>query len=56
MRGHRLRLREDAAELFYTAAKAQDGAEACAQLSEHSREQLEKDEGEPCAKAVLGLR
>ena len=46
----------ETAERFYAAAQAEDGAGACGQLGEATREQLERDEGEPCAEAVLGLR
>jgi hypothetical protein len=46
----------EAAERFYAAAAAGDGAAACEQLSEDGRDQLERDERQPCAEAVLSLR
>jgi hypothetical protein len=45
----------DAAERLYAAYAADDGAAACAELSEDTRRQLVKDERKPCAEAVLGL-
>jgi hypothetical protein len=40
---------------FLQAVQAHDGARACAQLSGGTVEALEHDEGERCAKAVVGL-
>lgn len=45
-----------AAERFYGAFAAKDGAAACEQLSESTREQLVEDEQKPCEQAVLGLK
>jgi hypothetical protein len=42
-------------ERFVAAIAAEDGAGACAQLSEDTAEALERDEGQPCAVAVTGL-
>lgn len=44
------------AERLYAAVAAQDGAAACAVLSEDTRLQLESDERRPCAEAVLELQ
>jgi hypothetical protein len=44
------------AERFYGAAAAEDGADACAVLSDSTREQLVEDEGKPCEEAVLDLK
>lgn len=46
----------DAAERLYGAYAEQDGAAACATLSDDTREQLVKDEQLPCAEAVLELK
>jgi hypothetical protein len=46
---------QTATEALYRAARAHDGATACAQLSPPLRKQLVADEGGPCAKAVLEL-
>ncbi|HEX2071438.1 MAG TPA: hypothetical protein VHF90_07305 [Thermoleophilaceae bacterium] len=46
----------DAAERLYAAHAEEDGAAACAALSDDTREQLVKDEQEPCPEAVLGLK
>jgi hypothetical protein len=43
------------AERFYAAVEARDGAAACAQLEESTREALEHEEKSPCAEAVLSL-
>jgi hypothetical protein len=42
-------------ERFVRAVQAHDGARACAQLSTGAVQALEHDEGERCAKAVVGL-
>ncbi|HEX2071195.1 MAG TPA: hypothetical protein VHF90_06055 [Thermoleophilaceae bacterium] len=44
-----------AAERLYAAYADQDGETACAQFSDDTREQLEKDERKPCPEAVLAL-
>lgn len=44
-----------AAERLYSAHAGDDGATACALLSESTRRQLEQDEQLPCAEAVLEL-
>ena len=41
------------AERFYAAVAAKDGARACTQLTPGTATQLEKDEGKPCAEAVV---
>jgi hypothetical protein len=46
---------EQAAERFYGAVAAKDGAGACEELGEATRKQLEQDEQEPCDEAVLGI-
>jgi len=46
----------EAAERLYSAFAAKDGAAACEQLSDATREQLVKDEGKPCEQAVLELK
>lgn len=43
------------AEEFYSAVSAKDGARACAQLSESTLTELEKDEMSPCRTAVTEL-
>lgn len=45
-----------AAEGFHAAAARGDGAAACAALAPETRRNLERDEGKPCAAAVVGLR
>ncbi len=45
----------DAARGFYAAVDGYDGERACALLSADTREALEDQEAEPCAKAVEGL-
>jgi hypothetical protein len=45
----------NAAERLYAAYADQDGEAACAQLSDDTREQLEKDQRRPCPEAVLAL-
>jgi hypothetical protein len=45
-----------AAQTLYAAVQRHDGALACAQMSPSLRAQLVKDEGSPCAKAVLKLQ
>jgi hypothetical protein len=42
-------------ERFLKAVQAHAGARACAQLSRQAVQALEDDEGERCAKAVVGL-
>jgi hypothetical protein len=37
---------------FFEAVAAGDGATACAELSESTREKLEKDEGAPCPEGL----
>jgi hypothetical protein len=44
-----------AAESFYADVAGQDGARACRWLSTDTRQALEKDESEPCARAVEHL-
>jgi hypothetical protein len=44
------------AERFYAAVASKDGALACAQLEQSTREALEHDEEMPCPKAVLSLK
>ena len=46
----------DAAERLYEAYSRDDGAAACATLSDDAREQLEQDERKPCGGAVLELK
>ncbi|HEX2160964.1 MAG TPA: hypothetical protein VHF88_03995 [Thermoleophilaceae bacterium] len=46
----------DAAERLYSAYSEDDGAAACAVLSDDTREQLVKDEQKPCPEAVLALK
>jgi len=46
----------DAAERLYAAYSRDDGAAACATLSDDAREQLVEDEQKPCAEAVLELK
>lgn len=46
----------DAAERLYAAYAQDDGAAACATLSDDTREQLVKDEQMPCPEAVLALK
>lgn len=43
------------AEAFYSAVSAKDGPRACAQLSESTLTELEKDEMSPCRTAVTEL-
>jgi len=43
------------AEEFYSAVAAGDGPRACAQLSESTLSELEKDEMSPCRRAVTEL-
>lgn len=45
----------DAAQGLYRSAAEQDGEAACARMSPSLRQALVEDEGERCAKAVLGL-
>jgi hypothetical protein len=49
------RIVRDVAVQFYAAVDHHDGARACALLSADTREALEKQESEPCAKAVEHL-
>lgn len=42
-----------AAENFYAALAARDGAAACSQLARRTLEELEKSTGAPCPQAVL---
>jgi hypothetical protein len=42
-------------ERFYAAVHAQDGATACAQLSEDAAKQVEQQAGKPCPKAIAGV-
>jgi hypothetical protein len=44
-----------ATQALYSAAARHDGTAACAQMSPSLRAELVSDEGERCAKAVLGL-
>jgi hypothetical protein len=44
-----------ATQTLYAAAAGHDGTTACAQMSPGLRAQLVSDQGERCAKAVLGL-
>ena len=46
----------EAAERLYAAYADEDGAAACATLSDDTREQLVADERKPCEEAVLGLK
>ena len=46
----------DAARRVYEGYSRDDGAAACATLSDDAREQLEQDERKPCAEAVLELK
>jgi hypothetical protein len=43
------------AERFQTGLDRDDGAAACAELSEETSEALEQQEGSPCEKAILDL-
>jgi hypothetical protein len=43
------------AERFQAALDASDGQAACAQLSEETTSKLERQEGQPCEEAILGL-
>ena len=43
------------AEQFYSAVAEKDGSTACAQLSESTLTELEKDEMSPCRRAVTEL-
>jgi hypothetical protein len=43
------------AERFQTALDRDDGAAACAELSEGTSEALEQQEGSPCEEAILEL-
>jgi hypothetical protein len=45
-----------AAEEFYAAYGADDGAAACAVLSEDTRSRLEQEERSPCREAVLSVQ
>jgi hypothetical protein len=45
----------DATERLYVAYSEDDGAAACATLSDDTREQLVEDEQKPCPEAVLEL-
>jgi hypothetical protein len=45
----------DVTERFLAAVEAQDGAAACAQLSEATADALARDEGEPCVEAAPQL-
>lgn len=45
----------DATERLYVAYSDDDGAAACATLSDDTREQLVEDEQKPCPEAVLEL-
>jgi hypothetical protein len=47
---------ESAAEGFYAAVDAHQGARACGWLSAGARQALEQDESEPCARAVERLK
>jgi hypothetical protein len=40
---------------FLAAAQRDDGAAACALLTSGTRQQLEADEGEPCAQAISSV-
>jgi uncharacterized protein YceK len=40
---------------FHAALADRDGAAACRELSTETRSALERDEGRPCAKAILAL-
>jgi hypothetical protein len=42
-------------ERFQTALAGDDGAAACAELSEETSQALEQQEGEPCDEAILGV-
>jgi hypothetical protein len=44
------------AERFYAAVSAKDGSRACAQLSESTVSELEKEEMAPCHEAVTDLQ
>ena len=44
---------ERAAEAFYAAVAAGEGAAACAALAAPTREELEQSSGKPCEQAVL---
>jgi hypothetical protein len=44
---------QQAADEFYAAVEARDGAAACALLSPTTREELEQSAGSPCDKALL---
>jgi hypothetical protein len=46
----------DAAERLYAAYSREDGAAACATLSDDTRQQLVEDQQKPCAEAVLELK
>jgi hypothetical protein len=43
------------AERFHAALAESDGAAACAELTGETASELESQEGEPCAEAVLAL-
>lgn len=43
------------AERFHAALEDRDGAAACGLLSEETASALERNEGEPCEEAILGL-
>ncbi len=46
----------DVTEQFYAAVADKDGEAACSQLGKDTLTELEKQEREPCPKAVLGLK
>jgi hypothetical protein len=43
------------AERFYAAIEQRDGSAACAEVNEEAVAKLERDEGEPCERAILKL-
>jgi hypothetical protein len=45
----------EVAERFVSALESGDGAAACAQLSQDTRDALEGDEGQPCRQAIGAL-
>ena len=44
------------ADRFLSAVDARDGAAACALLTPGARDELVSSQGEPCSRAVVGLR
>jgi hypothetical protein len=44
-----------AVEALYAAVQSRDGRAACVRLAPATRKQLESQEGEACAEAILGL-